>query len=347
MPEIIFAPVSEIFKKMTEKHEAALSTTSPTLNAPSAPVSSTTSAATQRIEEPTRTLGPSIIVAPPLAGPESAPPDNAAAQSVVNDQNPYPAPIHKLVLIGSVMGGIIAFTLLLFLFFNRRAFILCRRATKTVPVDTKIAPFYEARKDDELGFSTDSLDISAWPKFPPPSATYQQSDKQAALQSPPSRRVRSKVIDITPNFPRSKFSITSSDYGLSPRCSINSIDAPMPPMPIIGEETPFAPPALLPPSEFFSLPSSPDLRRSLSSRHSRNHTTPIFGHDISHAFLTNVPSRMRAGDHRKSKSISGLVYAVRRPGSVFVSSHRRSTSSKFSQHKGTPPMNGLLSAHDS
>ena len=327
-----FLPVADMFEMMTAGSEIVLPTSSLAVKSPSATISSsisTTSAAMENTEESTtpRIIGP---------GPESMPAGSSTAQSMDHD---HPAPIHKLVVIGSVMGGIIAFTLLSFLFFNRRAF---RREKTTELTDTKIVPFYQARKD----FSTDSLNTSAWPKFPPPSATYQKRGKQAALLSP---RVVSKVLDITHDFPRSKFSVTSSDYVLSPRSSTNSTNASIPSVPIVGEGAPFAPPALLPPNEFFTLPSSPDLRRSLSSRHSRNHSAPIFGHYVSpQAFLTGVPSKMRAGDHRKSKSISGLVYAVgRRPGSMSASSHRRSTSSKFSQYKGTPPTNGLLSAPDS
>jgi hypothetical protein len=237
------------------------------------------------------------------------------------------------------MGGIIFIALCLFLLFNRHG-SMCRREKKTAQTATKISPFYEAKKDDELDHSTDSLVNSVWPKFPS-SENHQLRDKQL---TPPNPRVISKIMDITPGFPRSRFSITSSDYAHSLRSSTISSDMSMLPLPIV-EQAPPAPPPLLPPSEFFSLPSSPDLRRNLSFGHSRNCSAPIFGHDVSaHGFLAGTTGRIRAGDHRKSKSISGLVYDIGRPGSVSSSSHRRSASSKFSQYKGTPPTNGFLSA---
>jgi hypothetical protein len=341
-PDSRLLPVSEVFKMMNDKSEMAVPTTSP-IPSVSVPLSSsTTFTDSQSTESTSRIFGPGLLVPTPLAGPELTPPSNIAAQSVKKDQ--HSAPVHKLILLGCVIGGIVVFSLLMFLVFTCRICNASRREKKTALAESKISPFYEAQKDDKSDFSTESLDTSAWLKFPPPSVTYRQNDKQAALLSPPNPRVISKVIDITPDFPRSKFSITSSDYAQSLRSSVNSSNVSMLPVPIAGEEA-SEPSALLTPSEFFSLPSSTDLRRSLSSRHSRNHSAPVFGHDVSlHTFL---PGMMRAGDHRKSKSISGLVYRVGKRVSVSASSHRRSSlSSRFSHYKGTPPMNGFLSAPD-
>ncbi|KAF8235035.1 hypothetical protein L208DRAFT_1458179 [Tricholoma matsutake] len=347
VPDGKLPPVAEVFKMMAEQSEISFPATSQTVNSPAAPVAlstSTTFAGAQNTESPTRTpqiIGPGIGI----ADPEARPPGNDAAQPVDNDDHPLPTPIHKFILVGSAMGGIIVFTLLMFLFFKHRTFNAYRKGKNAVQTDAKVSPSYETCKEGELDFSSDSLDS---PKFPPPSSTYQPTERQAALLIPPGARVLSRVMNITPNFPRSKFSITSSDFTYSSRSSKNSFRTSMPPVPIVGEETPSELSALLPPSEFFSMPSSPDLRRSLSSRHSRNHSAPIFGHDVSsQAFLASSPGRIRAGDHRKSKSISGLVYTVGRPRSVSASLHRRSTSSKFSQYKGTPPINGFLSAPDS
>lgn len=342
--DIRLLPVSEIFKMMTANSETASPTTLPSVDAPT-PLSSppsTTSADILMTEIPTttrRTAGPSLAV---ISGPESTPPSNTADQSV--HDHPHPAPVDKLIVIGCVLGGMIVLSLLVFLTFNFLVSSVCKREKKIVLSNSKLSPFYKANKEDELDMSTDSVNNSTWPKFPPPSATYRQKEKQAGSLGPPTHRVLSKVMDITPGFPRSKFSMTISDYTHSPRSSVNSSVVSMPPIPIVGQ-VPSAAPALLSPSEFFSLSSSSDLRRSLSSGHSRIHSAPIFGHNFtSRALLASTFNKMRAGDHRKSKSISGLVYAVGRLSSVSTYSHRKSTSSKFSHYKGTPPTDGLLSA---
>jgi hypothetical protein len=339
-------PVSEVFKMMSEMSKASLYMTSSTPIVSSVPMLASTSTSSVNIQstgQPTTVrpvAEPSLVVyPPPMSGPELAPPHNTSGQPVDHDGH-RPAPIHKLIVIGFVIGGIMLVTLCLFILLNRHG-SKCRREKKTVQT-AKISPFYDARKGDESGYSTDSLVNPVWPKFPPPSATHQPKDKQPGLLVPPNHRVISGIMDITSGFPDSRFSITSSEYTHSLRASTTS-NASMPPLPIIEQ----APPPLLPPSEFFSLPSSPDIRRSLSSGHSRNRSAPIFGHNVSfRGFLTGATGRLRAGDHRKSKSISGLVYDVGRPGSVSASSHRRSTASKFSQYKGTPPTNGFLSASD-
>lgn len=95
-------------------------------------------------------------------------------------------------------------------------------------------------------------------------------------------RPKDKVIDIVSDFPRSGFSVTSSDYAQS-ICSVDSNRYLQPAVPR-RKSIP-----LLTPDEFFSLPSS----TTIASRHSRKGSAPVFGCYRREAGLSLALSRVR------------------------------------------------------
>lgn len=127
-----------------------------------------------------------------------------------------------------------------------------------------------------------------------------------------------KVIDISPDFPRSKFSVTSSDYAYSPPSSNPSFASALSTV----EQGHVVPPPLLTPAEFFCLPSAPDLQ---SHRHSRIHSEPVFGHALPAA--SQSLATVRSGEHRRSKSVSGLVYII--PPTVCEYPDRKDSGSEW------------------
>ncbi|KAL0069250.1 hypothetical protein AAF712_003614 [Marasmius tenuissimus] len=122
-----------------------------------------------------------------------------------------------------------------------------------------------------------------------------QSPSQGPMQDRELARLQNRVIDIVPDFPRSRFSVTSSDLG--------SIHDPFQ----IGEaeddeseaDTHIGHDAspLLPPAEFFSLPST----STIASRHSRRNSAPVFGRHRRVAGLSMASYRLSRAKSLKSK----------------------------------------------
>ncbi|KAK1225113.1 hypothetical protein PQX77_011983 [Marasmius sp. AFHP31] len=135
-----------------------------------------------------------------------------------------------------------------------------------------------------------------------------QSPSQGPMQDRELARLQNRVIDIVPDFPRSRFSVTSSDLG--------SVHDPFQ----IGEaeddesdaDTHIGHDAspLLPPAEFFSLPST----STIASRHSRRNSAPVFGRHRRVAGLSMASYRLSRAKSLKSKK-----------GTV-ISNHRKSRS---------------------
>ncbi|KAL0576035.1 hypothetical protein V5O48_005942 [Marasmius crinis-equi] len=125
-------------------------------------------------------------------------------------------------------------------------------------------------------------------------------------------RLQNKVIDIVTDFPRSRFSVTSSDLG-----SINEAFQ-------IGEaedsEDEFEDPCiarwdaapLLSPAEFFSLPST----STISSRHSRRNSAPVFGRHRRVAGLSVASYRSSRAKSLRLKSGTAISHAHRKSRSV-------------------------------
>ncbi|KAJ7512677.1 hypothetical protein B0H11DRAFT_1946856 [Mycena galericulata] len=85
---------------------------------------------------------------------------------------------------------------------------------------------------------------------------------------------RSSVVHITPNFPRSKFSVTSSDYPVSTRFSASTSDSESSAEGTDSDsDTEGSDRGLMNPAHFFALRAS----SMASRRHSRGGSSPVFG----------------------------------------------------------------------
>ncbi|KAJ4490144.1 hypothetical protein J3R30DRAFT_3419398 [Lentinula aciculospora] len=102
----------------------------------------------------------------------------------------------------------------------------------------------------------------------------------------PQKPQKTRILDIVPDFPRSRFSVTSSDYSHS----INSIE-PHPRLEHAIVSSRKSVP-LLTPEEFFSLPSS----TTIISRHSRAGSAPVFGRHRKDARLDSMLSMAKFSD---------------------------------------------------
>lgn len=236
-----------------------------------------------------------VIVTTPIADPESSPPPVPTSTASTDINHKAPAPVRKLVVIAGVMAGMIGLTFFVYLLVNQRILGACWRAEKKSPRETWMKYGFNPDKEKEV------THISPWLKCTPSPLNQDAGaevnhPRYAAL--PPSVN---KVIDIAPGFPRSKFSVTSSDYPFSVASSARTSSVSTSPMP--GNSV--APSPLLPPYEFFCLPSAPDLQ---DQRHSRAQSAPIFCHQLPVHALPDI--KIRSGDHRRSKSVSGLAYVV-------------------------------------
>ncbi|KAG5339782.1 hypothetical protein C0989_003582 [Termitomyces sp. Mn162] len=223
-----------------------------------------------------------------------------AAQHTSTDATPH-GTASRLLMICAVMASLIALMFLVYIILNYRLFAIC------------------GRKQEE--------EEDSWRKIasPPLPGTYQDAEKEIVYQTPRSQLSASsvysshpsespgsvsvsnarfdstipEVIDISLNFPRSKFSICSSEYPASIRSqsSTHSIVAPL-----HGEQA--DPSTFLPAHGFDCQPPQP----LEDNRHSRTHSEPIVRPDN-----TGGASQLlvRAIHHRRSRSISGLTYTVK------------------------------------
>ncbi|KAG5652796.1 hypothetical protein H0H81_003626 [Sphagnurus paluster] len=263
----------------------------PVLSAVSSGPQSTRPVAPQSTQESTQPP-----VAPPIptkAGPQSA-----------------NAPARKLIIMGGVIAGLAVLMFFVYVFF-----VAFRKKEEEPQTWTKInsppPPSYvdpekhdpspawmllskSSKSSKSLYSSEDGHSLSAESKarsFGAGSGT--ATGGSGAL--PPSE---SGVIDIRNSYPRSKFSVCSSEYPTTIASSTRSSGSPS------DAPNRRCSSGLLPAYEFFCTPSE-----SLDdNHHSRAHSAPVFGHDL-HAEIPGV--MVRSIEHRRSRSVSGLPYTVR------------------------------------
>lgn len=206
------------------------------------------------------------------------------------------APVGKLILIALVMAGIITLIFCIYFCMDKRIFGCCRKKKSR----------RRAKQSQPIDEEKDVIHPTPWPNISPPISVPRPRyayEQNAALHADAAHSsYDNRVINIAPGFPPNKFSVTSSDYPFMARGS--AISSATEPMPLAPNRCSSAPAPLLPPNEFFCLPSVPDLQ---GYGHSRGKSNPIFGHVIARC----IPEiKLRSGEHRKSKSVSGLVYVV-------------------------------------
>ncbi|RDB30115.1 hypothetical protein Hypma_014043 [Hypsizygus marmoreus] len=251
-------------------------------------------------------LGPGLVV-PSTTITDSVPtvtaqptPTSTASSDVAIHKAPRPS--LKLVVIASVIATIIGLTFCVYALVNRRVFGRCRRQKKT-PRETWVKFGLSPDKEKESAYA------APWLKYSPSTSTQGLSIEPSPPRTqalPPSQA--GKIIDIVPDYPPSKFSVVSSEYPSSADSSPNSSLLIAPPT-HLDKPAPPSPTPLMSPNEFFCLPSAPDLQSD--SHHSRAHSAPILYHSLPSCDPSN--SKMRSGDHRRSKSVSGLSYIVESP----------------------------------
>ncbi|KAG6885416.1 hypothetical protein C0993_001932 [Termitomyces sp. T159_Od127] len=221
-----------------------------------------------------------------------------AAKPPSTDVTPH-GTASRLLMICAVMASLIALMFLVYFILNYRLFAFCRRKKEEADTWTKIAS-------------------------PPPPGTYQGAEKEIVYQPPLSQcsassvyssrtseeptsalntrsdsTVLEEIIDINSNYPRSKFSLCSSEYPPSIR-SQSSTCSDLTPLP--GEHIESS--TLAPAYEFYHQPYQP----LEDNRHSRTHSEPIVRSDATEGASLLL---IRAIQHRRSRSISGLTYTVK------------------------------------
>ncbi|KAG6895454.1 hypothetical protein C0992_001176 [Termitomyces sp. T32_za158] len=224
-----------------------------------------------------------------------------AAKPPSTDVNPH-GTASRLLMICAVMASLIALMFLVYFILNYRLFAFCRR-----------------RKEEEE-------EADSWTKIasPPPPGTYLGPEKEIVYQPTLSQRsassiysnhssegpvsasntrldctVLDEIIDINSNYPRSKFSLCSSEYPPSIR-SQSSTSSVLAPLPLEHNEAT----TLAPAYEIYYQPHHP----SEDNRHSRTHSEPIVRSDATEGASQLL---IRAIQHRRSRSISGLTYTVK------------------------------------
>ncbi|KAJ3930491.1 MAG: hypothetical protein NXY57DRAFT_1011829 [Lentinula lateritia] len=212
-----------------------------------------------------------------------------------------PAISHRApIIIGSVLSGLVAFSLITCIIINMRRLrcILFARGVHPDPdprvndnsKKTSAFPVEAGSKGNTYSDSEQHVSpaLPAWMKLPSQISpfhnhrdsllSYFRLARDLANGQPstgklqPQKPQKAKVVDIVTDFPRSRFSVTSSDYTHSIRSvgSDHHLDDTAP-------STKSVP--LLTPEEFFSLPSF----TTIVSRHSRVGSATVFGHQTREA----------------------------------------------------------------
>lgn len=287
-------------------------------------------------------LGPGVAVSPkptvsgkmysPSPIPEPTPIDEQHQDQDADTQNhdpyPYPAPIGKLVILSVIFFSIIGLTIGVALICNAKR------------VRAYLRPKSLKQPDEESNASSEKFKPTArnsalppWLRLPsqiPNRPTIPDRTKVPRVPPPllpvhaditnRDRGHRRKVIDITPEFPRSRFSDSSYADSLGSDSSIEEREPDLDAAPMVVREEDARTSIrrsgvpLMAAEEFFSLPStSESLGRSLS-RHERRSSAPVFGHgrssfaDWEAGLNVEEQRRMvsRSGSARRSRSVSGV-----------------------------------------
>ncbi|KAJ3814366.1 hypothetical protein F5876DRAFT_62349 [Lentinula aff. lateritia] len=218
-----------------------------------------------------------------------------------------PAISHRTpIIVGSVLSGLVAFSLITCFLINMRRLrcILFARGVHPDP-DPRVSDnsektsAFSVEAGSKGNIYSDSEQhaspaLPAWMKLPSQISPFHNhrdsllsyfrltrdlgTGQPSKLQ--PQKPQKAKVVDIVTDFPRSRFSVTSSDYTHS-ICSVNSNHH----LADTAPSTKIVP--LLTPEEFFSLPSS----TTIVSRHSRIGSAPVFGHQRREAGFNLAMSR--------------------------------------------------------
>lgn len=338
-------PVSYVFKMMADGSSAvkgsqvfapspaevpSSSIVSPSLEAPTF--------ISEKHLDPTATLpplfvpsnvGPSpVVIATSLPSPDLNPTSTPGTVPIVTQPNntntanrKLSGPTRKLIAIAAVLTGLIALIFMVYILVDRRLFAACC-SRKKVKSDqwTKFAPAAEPDTCENsekrvvwLPSSARSL-LSHGHRIP-------KSGSYSEVPCAPKISSESQIIDISASYPRSKFSVCSSEYPTSIEPSTRSANSVI--ISPCGHHTTDSP--LLPAYEFCCLPSN---HNSLEdNRHSRAHSASVFGHALN---TDRLDVTIRPGEHRRSRSLSGLTYMVK-------SNERRESGSSASDWKGSPP----------
>ncbi|KAF8868072.1 hypothetical protein BD779DRAFT_1684767, partial [Infundibulicybe gibba] len=128
---------------------------------------------------------------------------------------------HTPALIAAVLGGMVVFSVLL-LALSKSRFCLGRLSPLDPSEPKKSARRYRDLKKRNLIGAPTHVGIPAWRRFPPLYSP--TSASSASASSDTSSKDELRVIDITAEQPKSRFSVTSSDYedayeSFSPRSS--------------------------------------------------------------------------------------------------------------------------------
>ncbi|KAF9269687.1 hypothetical protein L218DRAFT_983505 [Marasmius fiardii PR-910] len=181
-------------------------------------------------------------------------------------QKPETVSRHLLIL-GSVLLVFLAFVLISFIIarFQRSGLSCTRKRRLDYGLDKCIEKDMVQKGSWERLSSRTSL-------APQLGHGFAVAHPRRVMQDREMARLQNKVIDIIPDFPRSRFSVTSSDIGsLHETFQIGEAEEDED-----GDE-PYdcrlSDVPLLAPAEFFSLPST----STVASRHSRRNSAPVFG----------------------------------------------------------------------
>uniref|UniRef100_A0A0W0GEE9 Uncharacterized protein n=1 Tax=Moniliophthora roreri TaxID=221103 RepID=A0A0W0GEE9_MONRR len=232
---------------------------------------------------------------------------------------------HQVVIFSSILGVLFTFAVASFIVTKAQHANWCRRIRRTnyglgrcIEKDMEEGSWTKLASQNSITQPSPTLSLSYHP-FHDPMSSLRSSlmeQPQTSMQEKDIARLRNRVLDIVPDFPRSRFSVTSSDLG-----SVYS-DSKF----VIGEdeeegdeeeEEDFAP--LLSPEEFFSLPST----STIASRHSRRNSAPVFGRKRRIAGLSVAEYRMSraVAEHRLSRA-----QTTRRKSAAVRFTHRKSHS---------------------
>ncbi|KAJ3783484.1 hypothetical protein GGU10DRAFT_51993 [Lentinula aff. detonsa] len=214
------------------------------------------------------------------------------------------------VVVGSVVSGLFAFSMITCVLLNMRRLrgILFARGAHPdtdpqILKDSEKAGGFLPENNAKENSSEPSVQLASpvlpvWMKLPSQiSPFYNHRDSllsyfrlaRDSASSQPSKQQQRKtqktrILDIVSDFPRSRFSVTSSDY----THSIRSIDSNHHLDHAVVSPRRSVP--LLTPEEFFSLPSS----TTLISRHSRTGSAPVFGRHWGEGGLNSALSTMQS-----------------------------------------------------